>query len=126
MEEQIIKKYEGEDLKINIIDEIPWFCFRDICMIIGLTKESKKGKVFIETNKLIQKIPNEYVRKDQKILNARGELRNTFFLTKRGVEILINQNKTEKTNDFKFWLHTNFSFPQKNDEEDNGVLIIDI
>lgn len=37
-ENKITKVFENQNVRINVIENIPWFCGKDVCQILGITK----------------------------------------------------------------------------------------
>lgn len=103
---QIERFFDNQRLRIHYDDKETWFCGYDVCKLLGYSRISKDGKIIVDTNQTLKKLPNNYKKAGTKILNSRGESRESIFINGKGVIRLAYRSnlKNEMIEKFQEWV----------------------
>ncbi|ATN94298.1 antirepressor protein [Lysinibacillus phage vB_LspM-01] len=92
MENNLMYTFEGNDVRIVMKDNEPWFVAKDVCSILELSDVSMSLKRLDEDDKLIQTV------------FVSGQNRNVSTINESGLYDLIFTSRKEEAKKFKRWV----------------------
>lgn len=93
---QVEKFFEGNSIRIQVINNVTWFCAKDICDLLG----------YNHVTNTLSKLPEKYINTECKIFTSRRELRQSPFINKHGLVRLIYRSNlhTDTVEQFQEWV----------------------
>ena len=89
---EIVKAFEGQQLRIKVIKDSEWFCVSDVGNMLGLKDVQRRAR----------KLPQKGVRLEPTL--TKGGKQDTLFVNESGLYRLIFQSKIKSAVKFQDWI----------------------